>query len=251
MPLGLGKKAKPDNEPADEGSRSRLFGGRSSKSKADTPASASTNPYAVQNASSTYAASVPKREYMSMPDPYAGRFGTSQSSISSAGGRTQYSDLSRSTTSTTQPPPYAPTGAGNDGFRNEKSAAATAGGTAAARFNNQGSYGTQGGYGANAYGEPSTSQRPGGYGGFGRSTSQDTMATEAGRNALLGDARERAERQTAQQQQLPPENGQEGGGSGVDSGHRGAESGGYGGYGDTQLTVRAQDSIVGAVEKEC
>lgn len=249
MPFGLGKKGKQE-EAADESSRSRLFGSRSSKTTAgpSTPASAnpyaaqpsaSTNPYAAQPSTSTpdpYAQ--PKDPYLSKPDPYAGRLNSSQGSLNTAGGRTQYTDLSRSTTSTTQPPAYNTGGYSNDNFRNDKSAAATGGygGSNGARYNNQSNYSHQTGYGANnPYGESPSSQRPGGYGGLGRTPSQDTMATEAGRDALFGDARERAEKQA---QQLPSENGQEDGGYGIENGHRGAGSGGYGGYGDRQLTVR-------------
>ena len=93
-------------------------------------------------------------------------------------------------------------------------------------------YGNMGGYGGDRYGSSSApsnepSSRSGGYGGLGPSGGQD----DAGRSALFGRAKERFEdKQT--QPQMPPEDGQPGGGYGMDDEQQ------YGTYQERQLTVR-------------
>lgn len=105
-------------------------------------------------------------------------------------------------------------------------------------------YGSGGGYGSNRYdnasrGPPSYTSEAGsrygagGYGGLGRIDGSDTTATEDNRDALFGGAKEKYQ----QRSQLPPSNGQPGGGYS-------AESGGYGGdsYGaDRQLTAEEEE----------
>lgn len=100
----------------------------------------------------------------------------------------------------------------------------------------QGAYGAQRGYGADRYGSneagPSVSA-PGGYGGLGRSPSQETMSTQAGKDALFGGARERYEQRQAETS-LPPE---EDPARGYGASGSGVPDMGYGTYQDRQLTV--------------
>lgn len=108
-----------------------------------------------------------------------------------------------------------------------------------------GSYGAQSGYGNDRYGgspAPQQSARgPGGYGGLGRTNSDDT---DANRNDLFGNAAQR-------QQQQPQQSGgygqsgaygaQSGGYGQSTPGGYGASSGGYGAYGDRELTAEEQE----------
>ena len=132
-----------------------------------------------------------------------------------------------------QPPPsYS---GGSDSYRQEKSPAVTGPGQnygqRSGGYGDQGgNYGGQSGYGSDRYGGGAASRGPGGYGGLGRADSNDSKATDAGRNELFGNA--------AQRQQQPPSGGygQTGGyGDRSQEGGYGATSGGYGqssgGYG--------------------
>lgn len=197
----LSKKKEAEGEDA---ARSALFGGR----KKEKSSPAAQNPYAAPPAN----------------DPYA------------------------------QPPPsYSGGGAQNNAYRQEKSPAVTGPGQSygqqqrPAGYGAQGgSYGAQQGYGNDRYGGGAPQQRQGGYGGLGRTPSNDTMSTDAGRNELFGNA---AQRQ--QQQQRPGGYGQSGGygdnaqsggygGSGGAGGY-GSTPGGYGAYGDRELTAEEQE----------
>ncbi len=96
-------------------------------------------------------------------------------------------------------------------------------------------YGSGGGYGMNRYDGGDTGSRPGGYGGLGRTNSNDTTTTEDNRDALFGGAKERYVQKTS----LPPSNGQPGGGYGAESG---AGGGGYGAYGEgRELTAEEEE----------
>ncbi len=98
-------------------------------------------------------------------------------------------------------------------------------------------YGSGGGYGANRYDGASTapSRGPGGYGGLGRTYSNETTSTEVQKEELFGGARDRY----AQKSALPPSNGQPGGGYEAESG---ASSGGFGAYGEQrELTAEEQE----------
>jgi hypothetical protein len=91
-----------------------------------------------------------------------------------------------------QPPPSYSPGGQDTSFRQEKTPAVTGPGQSygqnAGGYGAQGgSYGAQSGYGNDRYGGGAP-QRPGGYGGLGRTASNDTMSTEAGRNELFGNA---------------------------------------------------------------
>ncbi|KAF2850687.1 hypothetical protein T440DRAFT_396374 [Plenodomus tracheiphilus IPT5] len=203
---GFLSKKKDDG---DEGNRSALFGGRK-KEKSGAPAQ---NPYAAPLAKDAYA----------------------------------------------QPPP-AYSGGGQDIYRQEKTPAVTAPGQnygqrptpspAASGYSaNGGSYAAQSGYGNDRYGggggAAPPSRGPGGYGGLGRTASNDTMSTDVGRNELFGNAAQR-------QQAKPPQAagyGQSGaygdsqsGGYGAAPGGYGADTpGGYGAYGDRELTAEEQE----------
>ncbi|KAL6702471.1 Protein transport protein S9 plasma membrane t-SNARE [Coniothyrium glycines] len=197
----LSKKKDADSEDA---SRSALFGGR--KKEKNSPAA--QNPYAAPPAN----------------DPYA------------------------------QPPPSYSGGGAQNSYRQEKSPAVTGPGQS---FGQQqrpsgygaqgGSYGGQQGYGSDRYGGDAPAQRPGGYGGLGRTQSNDTMSTDVGRNELFGNAAQRQQ----QQQQQPATHGQSGAygdnnnnnnqTGGYGSGGYGAAPGGYGTYGDRELTAEEQE----------
>jgi hypothetical protein len=98
-------------------------------------------------------------------------------------------------------------------------------------------YGSGGGYGANRYDGASTapSRGPGGYGGLGRTYSNETTSTDVQKEELFGGARDRY----AQKATLPPSNGQPGGGYEAESG---AASSGFGAYGEQrELTAEEQE----------
>lgn len=186
MPFGLSKKDKEKEKSRDDSSsRSALFGGRSKSSKAATP---SANPYAVQS---------------STPDPYAAK-----------------PEIKRAPSqgSTLNSPPAYDNARAPSPMRNDKSPVPPGGyGGNAPRFGGQGNYAQQGGYGSTPYGSqppPAAARGPTGYGGLGRTNSNETMGTEAGRNALFGDA---PQRQMQQQLDPPSDNSQAGGSNGYNA----------------------------------
>ncbi|KAH7379150.1 plasma membrane snare protein-like protein [Phaeosphaeria sp. MPI-PUGE-AT-0046c] len=142
------------------------------------------------------------------------------------------------------PPAYSGGSSSNSSYRQEKTPAATGPGQPFGQrpggYGSQGgSYGSQAGYGSDRYGgSAAPSQRPGGYGGLGRTDSQDTMSTDAGRNELFGNA---AQRQQAPPQQQPGAYGQSGAYGDQSGGGYGAAPGGYGAYGDRELTAEEQE----------
>lgn len=244
MPFGLSKKDKDVDLEKDKKS---LFGSRSSKpsSKTSTPTPQANNPYAVAPPSSDPYAAKPSNPYANEPknDPYAPKGNasiySSQPPTSSLGSLTLNSEAGGA------PPSYRSPSPGMAGPRNSKSPIPAGGyGGGAPRYQSQGSYGPPSGYGSDPYnnGQPQQSRYgPSGYGGLGRSNSQDTMTTDAGRNALFGDAPQRAAAQPPQQDDsyANTENGYGGGNSGVDG-----MAGAYGGYGataDRQLTEEEQE----------
>ncbi|OCK75061.1 hypothetical protein K432DRAFT_386423, partial [Lepidopterella palustris CBS 459.81] len=148
------------------------------------------------------------------------------------------------------PPPY--TGS-QDSFRRDKSPAVTSqGGAYGGGYGGQ-SGAPQGGYGRQApFGAPSeqprVERRPGGYGGLGRMDSGDT---DAGREALFGNAPRRNQQQSAAPQggYGAPTQGNYGapgnyGGPGQSGGNTysgGDAAGGYGAYNDRELTQEEQE----------
>ncbi|KAI9700488.1 MAG: Meiosis-specific subunit of the t-SNARE complex [Bogoriella megaspora] len=202
MPFGLGSKNKNADADAGDGEASARASLFSKRNK--TP-SATSNPYAQAAAS---------------PDPYAAK--------------------------STPPPAYSNP---NDNFRREKSPVPPGGyGGGGGYGANGGAYGAQGGYGsggANRYGaepEQQLSRRPGGYGGFGRTESQATMDTQAGKDALFGGAAKRAAERPAPAptQQQQPESSWGGDESGY-GGYGGGSSQSYGAYADRQLTAEEEE----------
>ncbi|KAK3080054.1 hypothetical protein LTS18_003246 [Coniosporium uncinatum] len=211
----LGKKKKDDGDTDSLKEKKGGLFGRSKKEEA-----ASVNPYA-QSASSN--------------DPYAAQSGQG-------------------------PPPYrngpslgskfGTSGIDQDRYRQEKSPVPPGGYGDAPRFQPQGNYGSQAGYGAtqNPYGQQRESApaplRQGGYGGMGSSMDQPD---EGSRNALFGDAPSlyQKQQQTQQDQQLPPDNSQDDpyGASGQIRmpGGYGDDGQGYGAYGDRELTAEEQE----------
>lgn len=230
--FGLGKKDKSSETSNEDPSRSRLFG--KSRSKADSPAPASTNPYAVPQGTSS-------------PDPYAqpassssyGGLVPAPSNGGAYGGTSSYGGSRNPSMISQQPPPYTG-GYSADRTRNDKSPVPS-GGYGGARNGNAG-YGGQAGYGSNLYGEQSAgsgtasiaSSKPGGYGGMGRSYSQETLETDAGRDALFGGAKQRVEQKQAQNPGLPPEEDPAKGGG---ANGNGWSDTGYGAYQERELTV--------------
>ena len=102
-------------------------------------------------------------------------------------------------------------------------------------------YGSGNGYGANRYDGPPAETRsrygPSGYGGLGRTNSNETTTTEDNREALFGGAKDRL----AQRSALPPTNGRPGGGYSAESGASG-DSGEFGAYGEErQLTAEEEE----------
>ncbi|KAL1303667.1 hypothetical protein AAFC00_007021 [Neodothiora populina] len=241
MPFGLSKKDKDKEKSRDESSsRSALFGGRSKSQKA---APAAANPYAVQ---------------ASTPDPYASKpadpYAASRPSI----GTPQGSTLGA-------PPGYD--GRSPSPMRNDKSPVPIGGyggGPSAPRFGGQGNYGQQGGYGNTPYAadQPQAS-RAGGYGGLGRTNSNETMGTDAGRAALFGDAPQRQLQQQLEPPSAAQDNSYAGGSNGYNANsagpsdaNRDALFGGagqrqqQGGYGGSSSELYDVDNFRTAEEQE-
>ena len=239
--LRFGKKGgDAGNSTNDDGNRSALFGSRSSKSKSPAPpANPNSNPYAAVNSNSA-------------PDPYSDGNKYAQQPQQLQPGR--------------QPPAYD---GGMSDFRREKSPVPPGGyggGGGPPAPSGYGAPAAQGGYSGQGYGggggggdrygsagpnggpggAPTARRGPGGYGGLGRSNSQETMSTDAGRDALFGNAPTRV-RQQQQTQMGPPSSGP-GGGFGAQDGYEagsgagdGGQGQGYGAYGDRQLTAEEEE----------
>ncbi|KAK4990504.1 Protein transport protein S9 plasma membrane t-SNARE [Elasticomyces elasticus] len=213
MPFGLPKRSKePSNDTSEDSLRTSLFSRKSKPSS--TPSAASVNPYAVNAPASDPYAKDPSA-LQQKADPYAQRNGSTLS----------------------QPPAYdgrgpSPGPAPGPRVRNEKSAVPLGGYGGAA----QGGYGQAAAYGQTPYGDGGSQRGAGGYGGLGRRASQDTLATDAGRAELFGNAPARV------QQQAPQQGGGAGGyGQGAGGVEGGGMPGGYGAYEDRQLTAEEEE----------
>jgi protein transport protein SEC9 len=236
MPFGFKKGDKGGDL---DSQKANLFGNRSNKA---SPAPSSNNPYATAPSSSAnpYAtqSNNPYASQSGVNDPYAPK---PSSTYSSQPPTSSFGNLSLNSKGGDAPPGYN-RGPSPQPNRYEKSPVPPGGYGGAPRYQNSGSYGQTGGYGSDPYG---TQQQPqqsrygaGGYGGLGRTNSNDTMGTDAGRNALFGDAASRA----AQQQQQP--NAYGGDNSYSNSGGYGASDlpGGYGSAPpDRELTEEEQE----------
>ncbi|KAK6413814.1 Protein transport protein S9 plasma membrane t-SNARE, partial [Oleoguttula sp. CCFEE 5521] len=223
--MGFSRSKKDESDAGLEKQKSSLFGSRKPKSNGAPPQSA--NPYAAQPSSST-------NPYANAPaynDPYAPQ---SQSSLSQPP-TSSFGSLTLKSEASGAPPSYR----GSPGQHpRDKSPVPPGGyGGGAPRYQSNGSYGQGNGYGSDPYGAGSSS-RPGGYGGLGRSGSQETVNTIDQRGALFGDAPKRVAQQ--QQQQLPPGQEQSGDNSYANSGGYGMP-GGYGSAPDRELTAEEQE----------
>lgn len=236
MPFGFKKGEKGGDL---DSQKANLFGSRGSNR--GSPAPSSNNPYAAAPSSSNnpYANQSSNNPYASqngMNDPYAPKSNSNltQPPTSSFGSLSLNSDA----------PPNYDRGPSAQPNRYEKSPVPPGGYGGGPRYQNAGSYGQTGGYGSDPYGNGQQQQQQqsrygaGGYGGLGRTNSHDTMGTDAGRNALFGDAASRA----AQQQQQPNAYGG-GDNSYANSGGYGASDlpGGYGSAPDRELTEEEQE----------
>ena len=229
--FGFGKKG----EDADEDSaRSALF---SRSSKKPSPAPAASNPYAQPpQAADPYAQDTNKYANMgsvgpSGPSPYQAarqNYGLPSGPGAGRGGLPNGPGPNRGS-------PGGPPGGSPAPPAYGRAPASTGSGYGAEK------YGSGGGYGANRYdgppANPGSKYGPSGYGGLGRTNSNDTTTTEDNREALFGGAKDRYAQRTA----LPPNNGRPGGGYSAESGTSG-DSGGYGAYGEErQLTAEEEE----------
>ncbi|KAK5171938.1 Protein transport protein S9 plasma membrane t-SNARE [Saxophila tyrrhenica] len=232
MPFGF-KKGEKDADL--DSKKASLFGSRSNKS---SPAPSSANPYAAAPppANDPYASrnANPYANQGGMNDPYAPK----QQSRPSQPPTSSFGNLSLNNDA----PPGYNRGPSPQPNRYEKSPVPPGGYGGAPRYQNSGSYGQTSGYGSDPYGSQQQQQSrygPSGYGGMGRSNSNDTMSTDAGRNALFGDAANRA----AAQPQQPPSQQHGGDNSYSNTGGYGANDlpGGYGSAPDRELTEEEQE----------
>ncbi|OQN95495.1 hypothetical protein B0A48_18367 [Cryoendolithus antarcticus] len=226
--MGFSRSKKDESDAGLEKQKSSLFGSR--KPKSNGAPTQSANPYAAQPSSSTN----PYANAPAYSDPYVPQ---SQSSLSQPP-TSSFGSLTLKSEASGAPPSYR----GSPGQHPRDKSPVPPGGYVggASRYQSNGSYGQSDGYGSDPYGAGSSS-RPGGYGGLGRSGSQETVNTIDQRGALFGDAPKRV---AQQQQQLPP--GQEQGGDNSYANTGGYEAGGLpGGYGnvpDRELTAEEQEN---------
>lgn len=102
-------------------------------------------------------------------------------------------------------------------------------------------YGSSGGYGANRYGDGPAANAgskygPGGYGGLGRTNSNDTTTTEDNKNELFGGAKDRYVQKASAGSDQPPSYSTQ-----ADTGAS-SSGGGYGAYGEErQLTAEEEE----------
>ncbi|KAI1643929.1 uncharacterized protein F4817DRAFT_233920 [Daldinia loculata] len=209
--FGFGRKHADGD---DDANRSALFGKKAS------PAPPSDNPYAQsQPANDPYMTDNNKYAHMTnyqkaraqLPDPPANGLPSKPSPQNGYGVPPARTNSGYS--STTAAPPYSAGGYANDRY-------------GAPSGYGSGKYSNSNGY---AGAQTSGAARTGGYGGLGRTDSNDT---DANRDALFSGARERVD-----QQQTGQQNGTYGS-SGADSGSK------YGGYGEQrELTAEEQEEM--------
>lgn len=226
--LGLGKKK---GEGEEDSSRLALFG---SRTKSKSPAPPSNNPYAAAPPDPYTQAKM--RAGLVPPQP-----GSTQDRLPHQNGPPQGSAYGGMAASSQAPPSNYGRNMGRGGPQDRYgSSQGPQGGYGASGYGAE-KYGDQNGYGGgknsgNPYGAvPQTSGasrfndvRPGGYGGLGHTTSNESAATDVNRDALFGRAAERVQKQ---QEQGPPDY-QYGGQDDTKS---------YGAYGDRQLTAEEEE----------
>ncbi|TDZ73144.1 Protein transport protein sec9 [Colletotrichum trifolii] len=204
--FGFGKKG----DDGDDAGRSALFG-RKSKS----PAPGSDNPYAqAPGGNDPYAQD--NNKYANMTPYQQARAGLP------AGGAPGGLPSGPKAGGGYGAPPQAAGGYGNDKY-------GASGGYGANRYDNQNAYG--------AKQQAAGARGPGGYGGLGRTDSNDT---DVQRDELFGGAGDRLQQRQQQQQQQPGGYG----GSGAAGGYGESGAGdGYGGYGESrELTAEEQEA---------
>lgn len=249
MPFGLKKSDKEKDSGDLENKKASLFGGRSKKAASAAPASnnpyaaappAGADPYAARNAN-PYAAQPAQNN-----DPYA----KSQSSLTQPP-TSSFGSLSLNNEKKGPAPPGY--GRGPPSYNSQpdpysKSPVPPGGyGGGQSRYPAQeSSYGQTGGYGSDPYGTGASQPSrygPSGYGGLGRSNSQDTMSTDAGRNALFGDAPSRVQqsRSPAQDGGMPPPQGGDSSYSNTGGFDSTEMPGGYGAGPPRELTAEEQE----------
>nr|POF07824.1 protein transport protein sec9 [Quercus suber] len=248
--MRFGRKKEDPNAPGEAENESKsgkggLFGFRSQ----DKSPAQSTNPYAAPSPSQNpYAArSVNGNPYAAGParrDPYsASDASLTQPPTSSFGSLSLKSEGNA-------PPPYTHS-TQTDARRNEKSPASQA---AAPRFQTQitPSYGA--GYGGDNYGS-SQPARMNGYGGMTRTRSQDTLSTDAARNALFEAAPQRLRQQASNPPKTVelPQHSQEQGTSYSNIANYGSDAmpGGYGHEGSSpDAQLRWEDDEVAKINQK-
>ncbi|KAH8602760.1 hypothetical protein B0O99DRAFT_604213 [Bisporella sp. PMI_857] len=220
--MGLFSKKK-GGDGDDDSNRSALFA-RSKNSS--SPASATSNPYAQ---APTPAASNPYAQ-QAVSDPYAQD-------------TNKYANMPP--TGSAGPAPYQQA---RQGISNGPGAGAPRNGLPGGPAASKGGYGSEkygtrgGGYGASRYEEDSGSAgskygRPGGYGGFGSSTANDTAADD-NREALFGGVKKTTPGQKPGANYAAPAD------------DASSTSGGYGAYGDRQLTAEEEEEEDVAATKQ-
>lgn len=241
MPFG---RKKNDTDGELDSKKASLFGSRSKASHSPAPQSA--NPYAAPPPSKDPYAKTNGNPYANQygsEDAYAPR---SQPSLTQPP-TSSFGSLSLNSQQTA-PPRYDLTSPAPN--RNEKSPVPPGGyGGGPSRYpapssNGQAAgYAQSSGYGADPYANGQSHRGPSGYGGLGRSNSQDTVTTNAGRNALFGDAPQRVQHQQASGMQQSQDQSY--------SNSSGYDPGGYGVGADHGLTAEEQeDQDVKAAKNE-
>lgn len=236
--FGLGKKS----EKEEDSGRVALFGSRS-KNKSSAPAT--NNPYAQTAAP---------------PDPYtqakmnAGIIPSAQRNSASrlppgAGRGLPSGPAMKGGFGGMKPPPDSRGGYGDDKKFGAPSAGyGSEGGYGNEKYGNQGGYG-QDKYGSNPYGDDEvpaiagSGNGPGGYGGLGRINSVETTSTDANRDQLFGDARERIQQRGPNGYGEPPPYDN-------DPGQAAGQNNSYGAYGDRQLTAEEEEEEDVAAAKQ-
>jgi len=238
--MPFGKKTDKDGDL--ESKKSSLFG-RSSKAPKNSAPAPAANPYAVPPAGNDPYAARNTNPYAAQSAPQNDPYMRSQGNPTQPP-TSSFGSLNLNETKQPPPPSYGAPGAnGPAPNRYEKSPVPAGGyGGSQPRYQSGGaSYGQTGGYGSDPYGGGSSGQSrygAGGYGGLGRTNSNDTMSTDAGRNALFGDAAQRAAN-------TPPQNLPPTGGDNSYSNTGGYDStempGGYGAGPPRELTAEEQE----------
>lgn len=214
----------------DDTNRNALFGSRKSKTSDQ-----SSNPYAQQPANNDPYAQQNDNKYGASPYQQA-----KQQYATPGGGLPNGPGPNRNAYGNTPPAVNRDPAPNGGGYGNDR-------------------YGSGGGYGANrydaappSYRSDAGSVRQGGYGGLGRTNSNETTSTDDNRDQLFGGARSRFEErgpQGAGSQNGPP--GGYGGNQGPDGGANGGPPGGYGAYGEErQLTAEEEEEEDVAATKQ-